>query len=499
MDNSTLTKMQKHYWEAKQTFLKKVKRKQDDYVVASDAELDAKLELLKSIDETNQNLLNLLDLYQDRVCACAQEECLIGRFMRECGKVDPTKAGKLLAGSGKTLLFASHQFILLRNVLIRVYRDVQTFQYRAVADTFDTVEQMEKARTAYRAALLWMKDISKELDPDAYAQMGKFKKVQEHVRRTKKAFEKLKIDSIQKIDLLSASRCNLFSNVLASYQNNLQSIWQKSSKVMNIFVETFQSCSPSYEFTVLKELNSETVDERFESFEAKIKEILAQDNINEKDMLIFFETDYKDNRESNADNKKPKHKQSCKECKDDGKNKTKTSSKSKLDNGADSKTEKDKKKEKKSSSGSKTERSLLDFSAELSSIATTGERERNADASSSVDLMGDLDLSGTFMPSSLIELDHMHKMDSGNELMQTDFESLLLQSTQQGDNVASSSVAGNTVAPTKSRSTASAQSTNKNNTTLQSWLDLFSDIDPLANPAELDKFSSDKNYIDRNC
>lgn len=49
MDNSTLTKMQLHYWEAKQTFLKKVKRKQDDYVVASDAELDAKLEVRKKI------------------------------------------------------------------------------------------------------------------------------------------------------------------------------------------------------------------------------------------------------------------------------------------------------------------------------------------------------------------------------------------------------------------------------------------------------------------
>ena len=45
MDNSALTKMQLHYWEAKQTFLKKVKRKEDDCVVASDAELDAKLEV----------------------------------------------------------------------------------------------------------------------------------------------------------------------------------------------------------------------------------------------------------------------------------------------------------------------------------------------------------------------------------------------------------------------------------------------------------------------
>ena len=45
MENSALSKMQLHYWEAKQTFLKKVKRKEDDCVVASDAELDAKLEV----------------------------------------------------------------------------------------------------------------------------------------------------------------------------------------------------------------------------------------------------------------------------------------------------------------------------------------------------------------------------------------------------------------------------------------------------------------------
>ena len=45
MDDSTISKMQLHYWEAKQTFLKKIKRKEDDFIVASDAELDAKLEV----------------------------------------------------------------------------------------------------------------------------------------------------------------------------------------------------------------------------------------------------------------------------------------------------------------------------------------------------------------------------------------------------------------------------------------------------------------------
>lgn len=49
MDNSAISKMQLHYWEAKQTFLKKIKRKEDDFIVASDAELDAKLEVCFSL------------------------------------------------------------------------------------------------------------------------------------------------------------------------------------------------------------------------------------------------------------------------------------------------------------------------------------------------------------------------------------------------------------------------------------------------------------------
>ena len=37
--------MQRRYWEAKQIFLKNVKKKEDACVVSSDADLDAKLEV----------------------------------------------------------------------------------------------------------------------------------------------------------------------------------------------------------------------------------------------------------------------------------------------------------------------------------------------------------------------------------------------------------------------------------------------------------------------
>ena len=58
---------------------------------------------------------------------------------------------------------------------------------RAIEDTRWTVEAMEKARTEYRGALMWMKNVSTELDPDTFKQLEKFRKVQAHVKSSKKS------------------------------------------------------------------------------------------------------------------------------------------------------------------------------------------------------------------------------------------------------------------------------------------------------------------------
>ncbi|XP_046911307.2 LOW QUALITY PROTEIN: islet cell autoantigen 1 [Dermatophagoides farinae] len=502
MDNSAISKMQLHYWEAKQTFLKKIKRKEDDFIVASDAELDAKLELLKSIDETNQNLLNLLEIYQDRVCALAQEECILGRFLRECGKHDTTKAGNLMSGSGKTFLFAGHQFIMLRNVLIRSFRDIQTFQYRAVTDTFDTVEQMEKSRTGYRAALLWMKDVSQKLDPDAYMQMDKFKKIQNHVREKKKVFEKLKIDTIQKIDLLSASRCNLFNNILLSYQNMLKSVWGKTTKTMNIFVDTFKS-HLNYQFTMLKELNDvdSNVDEAHQNFEEKLKEILANEpNTNEMDILIFFEADYTDNKDmiSADDNAKKRYLGG----------RRKNGSSKKNDNPKNSKNPKNKDKEIVASGRKESdmEKALLDFNFE-----TNHEYDNENDMNGKKEIK--LEHLNSYMPSSLIDLGQMihtdHIDDDEPNKTISFFDKLMLSKDvthklPTTDDKISSILNDDQTNSSSSKTTAkisTATPANNNNSTLDTWLNLFADIDPLSNPQEFDKrFSSDKTSIsDRNC
>ena len=67
--------------------------------------------------------------------------------------------------------------LALRVPLVRLYQEVETFRYRAISDTLMTINRMEIARTEYRGALLWMKDISENLDPDTYKQLEKFRKV----------------------------------------------------------------------------------------------------------------------------------------------------------------------------------------------------------------------------------------------------------------------------------------------------------------------------------
>uniref|UniRef100_A0A3Q2H8D9 Islet cell autoantigen 1 n=1 Tax=Equus caballus TaxID=9796 RepID=A0A3Q2H8D9_HORSE len=252
-DKSVVNKMQQKYWETKQAFIKATGKKEDEHVVASDADLDAKLELFHSIQRTCLDLSKAIVLYQKRICFLSQEENELGKFLRSQGFQDKTRAGKMMQATGKALCFSSQQRLALRNPLCRFHQEVETFRHRAISDTWLTVNRMEQCRTEYRGALLWMKDVSQELDPDLCKQMEKFRKVQTQVRLAKKSFDKLKMDVCQKVDLLGASRCNLLSHMLATYQTTLLHFWEKTSHTMAAIHESFKGYQP-YEFTMLKSL-----------------------------------------------------------------------------------------------------------------------------------------------------------------------------------------------------------------------------------------------------
>ena len=83
--------------------------------------------------------------------------------------------------------------------------------------------------------------------------LAKFRKVQAHVKSGKMKFDKLKVDVLQKVDLLAAARCNMFSNALIMYQDSLISFWRKTAKTMGHVDTSFQGYQP-YEFTYIRDL-----------------------------------------------------------------------------------------------------------------------------------------------------------------------------------------------------------------------------------------------------
>ncbi|NXV11502.1 ICA69 protein, partial [Cepphus grylle] len=290
-EKSVVNKMQQKYWKTKQTLIKVTGKKEDEHVVASDADLDAKLELFHSIQRTCMELLKAIELYQKRICFLSQEENELGKFLRSQGSQDKTRAGKMMQATGKALCFSSQQRLALRTPLSRLYQEVETFRYRAISDTWLTVNRMEQYRTEYRGALLWMKDVSQELDPDLYKQMEKFRKVQAQVRHAKLNFDKLKTDVCQKVDLLGASRCNLLSHVLTTYQTTLLHFWEKTSHTMAAIHESFKGYQP-YEFTMLKSLQDPVnkLTEKAEKEDLQIESTNSvQDHQNHELMLSRFE------------------------------------------------------------------------------------------------------------------------------------------------------------------------------------------------------------------
>lgn len=190
--------MQHQYWVTKKTVLRKLGSKEDECVVSSDAELDAKLELFRSISDSCILLQRVIDQYQERVCVLAQEENALGRFLKDAGK-GGNGAGKLMIAAGKGISYSGQQRMNMRNPLLRLYHEVETFRGRAVTDTRMTINAMERARTEYRAALSWMKAASAQLDPDTGKGVHKFRKAQAQVRESKHAFDKLTLDCLQKV------------------------------------------------------------------------------------------------------------------------------------------------------------------------------------------------------------------------------------------------------------------------------------------------------------
>ncbi|XP_011189617.1 islet cell autoantigen 1 [Zeugodacus cucurbitae] len=278
------------FWITKKTVQRKLGTKEDAHIISSDADLDAKIEVYKSIASTSFELGKIIDQLQERLCILSQEECVFGRFLKEAGKRSKT-TGQSITNTGKAVSYSGQQRMCVRVPLLRLHHEVEVFRSRAVCDTQATLQIMEKERTEYRAALSWMKSASTELDPDTGKGLDKFRTAQTHVRTAKRNFDSLSMDSIQKIDLLAAARCNMYSHALVSYMSELKEFAQKTSSTFETISKSLLQ-KPKYDFCVLKELtqNEGSVDDE------KINDIVALD----KDQSLFFESEYSDEQDSKS-------------------------------------------------------------------------------------------------------------------------------------------------------------------------------------------------------
>ncbi|KAK2508104.1 hypothetical protein MC885_007371 [Smutsia gigantea] len=120
--------------------------------------------------------------------------------------------------------------------------------------------------------------------------------VQTQVRLAKKSFDKLKMDVCQKVDLLGASRCNLLSHMLATYQTTLLHFWEKTSHTMAAIHESFKGYQP-YEFTTLKSLQ-DPMKKLFEKEERKISQQESTEAATEPSQQLISLADENQRKES---------------------------------------------------------------------------------------------------------------------------------------------------------------------------------------------------------
>mgnify|MGYP000583792940 CR=1 FL=1 len=176
-----------------------------------------------------------MDNYQTNLLVLAHEETDMARFLKDYARMDKTRAGKMMASVSKVLAYTAHQRIALRQPLFRLTNEIETFRQHAVTDTLSTVKRMETARTEYRGSILWLKDASIQVDPEK--QLEKFRRVQSQVKTAKTEYDRLKVDVIQKIDLLTVSRW-LVDNYLSNKCLNKKKTKTKftSELILSVFI-----------------------------------------------------------------------------------------------------------------------------------------------------------------------------------------------------------------------------------------------------------------------
>lgn len=251
------SKMKTKYWLGKQQLKQKLGKEQDEWVIKGDSSLDAKLSYFHHVNHSCNDLLRLGDRLQHHMKALSHQEMLLGKFLDTRSKHEGTEAGKMMSYIGYAEEYMSKKRTSMNPSITRLMQDLGVFQQKAVQDCSYTVNRMEQFRTEFRASLLWLEDISQQLNPEDREQLEKFRKVQSLTREKRLTFDKMKGDTIQKIDILAASRINLLSARLEEYHIASQKHFQSSINALKEVLSAKERLDVKIEEKRLADLEAE--------------------------------------------------------------------------------------------------------------------------------------------------------------------------------------------------------------------------------------------------
>lgn len=137
------------------------------------------------------------------------------------------------------------------SALVKLYRELDLFNDRAISDCAVTVEAAEKARLEYRGSLMWVKKSSEELDPEAEQQMEQFRTAQQVCRQNKDKLDRLKEDTCRKTQVLAEGRTALLLEHSVDYLRDLQEYLEEMARTYAAVLEELKGID-SYEIDILK-------------------------------------------------------------------------------------------------------------------------------------------------------------------------------------------------------------------------------------------------------
>uniref|UniRef100_A0A8C1Y612 Islet cell autoantigen 1-like n=1 Tax=Cyprinus carpio TaxID=7962 RepID=A0A8C1Y612_CYPCA len=166
-DSSVMARMQKKFWKTKQVLIKATGKKEDEHVVASDADLDAKLEFFRSVQSTCTELLKVIEKYQQRITHLSQEENELGLFLRFQAEHDKTKAGSMMDATSKALCFNMcicpywEKTAHVMSGIHEAFKGYVPYQFTTLKELRDPLDQIVSTQTAENS-----KDEEKKTHPD---------------------------------------------------------------------------------------------------------------------------------------------------------------------------------------------------------------------------------------------------------------------------------------------------------------------------------------------